>query len=114
LQTTDLSYARIPNGTGAFVITGSTFNFNNQLLSVSETEFNQNLTVFPNPTNGNLNVYNKQYPIETLAIYNLQGQLLYNNSYQNQNQISVDISSFSKGIYMLMINNRQPLKIIKD
>ena len=52
--------------------------------------------------------------IETLAIYNLQGQLLYNNSYQNQNQISVDISSFSKGIYMIMINNRQPLKIIKD
>jgi hypothetical protein len=114
LQTADLSYARIPNGTGAFVITGSTFNFNNQLLSVSETEFNQNLSVFPNPTNGNLNVHNKQYPIETLAIYNLQGQLLYNNSYQNQNQIAVDISSFSKGIYMIMINNRQPIKIIKD
>jgi hypothetical protein len=114
LQTTDLSYARIPNGTGAFVVTGSTFNYNNQLLSVSETEFKQNLSVFPNPTNGNLNVHNKQYQIETLAIYNLQGQLLYNNSYQNQNQISVDISSFSKGIYMIMINNRQPLKIIKD
>jgi hypothetical protein len=114
LQTTDLSYARIPNGTGDFVITGSTFNFNNQLLSVSETEFMQTLTVFPNPTNGNLNIHNKKYPIETLAIYNLQGQLLYNDSYQSQNQIAVDISSFSKGIYMIMINGRQPLKIIKD
>ncbi len=113
-QTADLGYARIPNGTGAFVIQSPTFNFNNESLAATGFDFNQNLTVFPNPTNGNLNVHNKQYPIETFAIYNLQGQLLYNNSYQNQNQISVDISSFSKGIYMIMINNRQPLKIIKD
>ena len=113
-QTADLGYARIPNGTGNFVIQSPTFNLNNENLAASAFDFNQNLSVFPNPTNGNLNIHNKQYPIETVAIYNLQGQLLYSNIYENQNQIAIDITSYSKGIYMIMINNKQPIKIIKD
>jgi hypothetical protein len=113
-QTADLGYARIPNGTGAFVIQSPTFNFNNESLSASAFDFDQNLSVFPNPTNGNLNVHNKQYPIETLAIYNLQGQLLYTNNYHNQNQVTIDIADYSKGIYLMIINNKQPLKIIKN
>jgi hypothetical protein len=113
-QTADLGYARIPNGTGAFVIQSPTFNFNNESLSASAFDFDQNLSVFPNPTNGNLNVHNKQYPIETLAIYNLQGQLLYANNYHNQNQVTIDIADYSKGIYLMIINNKQPLKIIKN
>ena len=113
-QTADLGYARIPNGTGAFVIQSPTFNFNNESLSTSAFDFNQYLSVFPNPNNGNLTIHNKQYPIETASIFNLQGQLLYNNTYQSQNEITIDISSYSKGIYMIMINNKQPIKIIKD
>ena len=112
LQTADVSYARIPNGTGNFVITGSTFNYNNQLLSTSEAEFKQNLSIFPNPTSGNIFIQNKQSYIEKMVIYNLQGQLLFENKYQNQNQISLDLSNYPNGIYMLNIDN-QSLKIVK-
>ncbi|MBL0013330.1 MAG: CotH kinase family protein [Flavobacterium sp.] len=113
LQTADLGYARIPNGTGNFVITGSTFNYNNQLLSISEVEFKQNLSVFPNPTNGSLTIQNKQYDINKIVLYNLQGQSLFENTYQNQNTISVDLSDYPNGFYMLIVNN-QTLKIIKN
>lgn len=113
-QTADLGYARIPNGTGNFVIQSPTFNFNNESLATSAFDFNQYLSVFPNPTKGNLTIHNKQYPIETASIFNLQGQLLYNNTYQSQNEITIDISSYSTGIYMIMINNKQPIKINKN
>lgn len=112
-QTADLGHARIPNGSGNFVVQSSTFNFNNESLAASDFDFKLNLSVFPNPTNGNLNIQNKQYSIEKISIYNLQGQLLYNNKYLNQNQISIDISSYSNGMYMMLINN-QPIKILKN
>ncbi len=112
-QTADLGHARIPNGSGNFVVQSPTFNFNNESLAASDFDFKLNLSVFPNPTNGNLNILNKQYSIEKISIYNLQGQLLYNNKYLNQNQISIDISSYSNGMYMMLINN-QPIKILKN
>lgn len=113
LQTADMGYARVPNGTGNFVIQGATFNANNESLSVSAFEFKQNLTAFPNPTNGSLNLQNK-YPIETVAIYNLQGQLLFANDYQNQNQVAVDMTAYAKGIYMVLVNKNTTLKIMKN
>ncbi len=112
-QTANLGYARIPNGTGDFVITGPTFNANNQLLSISSVAFKQNLKVYPNPTNNDLNLLNK-YPIETVEIYNLQGQLLYSNHYQNQNQVTIDLTQYSKGLYMVTVNKNTSLKIIKN
>ncbi len=112
-QTANLGYARIPNGTGDFVIQSPTYNANNEVLSVSTVEFKKNLSLFPNPTNGHLNLQNK-YPIESVEIYNLQGQLLYTNTYQNQNQLMVDISAFSKGMYLVTVNKNTSLKIVKN
>ncbi|NHM06906.1 T9SS type A sorting domain-containing protein [Flavobacterium sp. CYK-4] len=112
-QTANMGYARVPNGTGSFVIQSPTFNVNNELLSVSSAEFKKNLSVFPNPTNGSLNLQNK-YPIEKLELYNLQGQLLFTNEYSGQNQIALDLSSYSKGVYMLVVNKNNTLKIVKN
>ena len=49
-QTTDMAYARIPNGTGDFVIKQPTFNDNNENTPASEDiETISILHVFPNP-----------------------------------------------------------------
>ncbi|WP_309641575.1 CotH kinase family protein [Flavobacterium sp.] len=112
-QTANFGYARVPNGTGNFVIQSPTFNTNNESLSVSSVEFKQNLTVFPNPTNENLNLQNK-FPIDTVEIFNLQGQLLYTHDYQNQNQIAIDMTDYSKGLYMVIVNKNTSLKIVKN
>jgi hypothetical protein len=113
-QTADMGYARIPNGTGNFVIQSPTYNFNNELLSVSEVEFKRNLTLFPNPTNGNVTLSNAAFDLESVAIYNLQGQLLFQNQYQNQRDIALDLSSFSKGVYLAVVNKNTNIKIIKN
>lgn len=51
-QITDLSYARVPNGTGPFVIQEATFAANNSPVSTSEPfgAVLQSIDVFPNPS----------------------------------------------------------------
>lgn len=117
-QTTDLSYARIPNGTGNFVIQAPTYNANNEGLasidSIDLADFNSTLKTYPNPTNNVLNISNKGYSIENVQVVSLQGQVLYQNSYTNQSDVVVDMSSFINGIYLVNINNQTTIRIIKN
>lgn len=113
-QTTDMSYARNPNGTGSFVIQTPTFNTNNETLSTSQFEnFNNSLKIYPNPTNSILNVTSDEFFIDNIQVVNLQGQILYQNKYINQNNIALDVSSFSNGMYIVKVNNQTNYKIIK-
>ncbi|AUC80993.1 CotH kinase family protein [Lacinutrix sp. Bg11-31] len=113
-QTEDMGYARIPNGIGNFVIQAPTYNGNNESLSVDDFNLHNYLKVFPNPTNGLLTIKNSNVSINTVAVYNTIGQLLYKNNYSNSNQIELDFSTYSKGIYMVNINNTTTLKIVRD
>lgn len=114
-QTTDMSYARNPNGTGSFVIQAPTFNTNNEsTLSVIDFEsFNTSLNLFPNPTSDILNISNKNFTLESIEITNLQGQVLYQNKFENQFSITLDLSPFANGIYLINLNNQTNIKVLK-
>ena len=113
-QTTDMAYARSPNGTGDFVIQAPTFAMNNESLSVNEVLFNNGLKFYPNPVSTYLEIENTNYSIETIEVFNLQGQQLFKNDYQNNNAISIDFSSYSKGLYLVVVNNMTVLKISRN
>lgn len=74
------------------------FHLNQSTLSVENQERNT-LRLYPNPTNG---VLNATEPIEKASIYTLLGTKVAD--YANVN--SIDISSFSSGIYILKIDNK--------
>ena len=112
-QTEDMGYARVPNGTGNFVIQAPTFNANNESLSVNDFNFAANVKVYPNPTSNFVMIENTTVKIENVAIYNLQGQLLFQNKYENSTKIELDFSAYAKGIYMVNINDTATLKIAK-
>lgn len=114
VQTTDMGYARVPNGTGDFIIQAPTFEANNESLSISEVEFNNDLTYYPNPTNSILNIQNSIYPIDLVEVYNIQGQLLYKNTFSNENSVSIDFINYPKGMYMVKVNKIKSLKIMKN
>ncbi|MGV3697598.1 M12 family metallo-peptidase [Flavobacterium sp.] len=68
----------------------------------------------PNPTSGNVTIKSKD-AITEVAVYNVQGQLLYNQK-MNELTTNVDISQFAKGTYFfkLKINGREAnFKILK-
>lgn len=113
-QTTDMGYARVPNGTGDFVIQSPTFNDNNETLSVNVVAFNDYLTYYPNPTNNLLNIENTMYAIESVTVFNMLGQQLFQKEYGNESSIVVDFSLFTKGMYMVSVNKNSVLKIVKN
>jgi len=113
-QTDDMGYARVPNGTGDFVIQDPTFGANNETLSVDAYLFEDHLKLYPNPTSGMFNIKNSKSNIELVTIYNIQGQLLFQNDFKNSNQIELDLSTYPKGVYMVNINKSTVLKVIRN
>ena len=69
---------------------------------------------YPNPTTGNIAITSKN-SITEVAVYNVQGQLLYNQK-MNALSTNVDMSQFATGTYFfkLKINDREAnFKILK-
>ena len=69
---------------------------------------------YPNPTTGNVAITSKD-AITEVIVYNVQGQLLYNEK-MNELSTNVDISQFASGTYFfkLKINNKDAnFKILK-
>jgi Secretion system C-terminal sorting domain len=75
----------------------------NSLSKIKNERFN----IFPNPTSNQLNIdaVNKQV-IQTISIASIEGQQLY---FRNVNSIqeTIDLSGFSKGIYILKIKSNK-------
>ena len=114
-QQTDLSYSRIPNGTGNFVIKQPTFGVDNEsILGVSSFDTKQYLDYYPNPTKSILNIENSNGGITSVKVVAITGQLLFSETYSDAAQIQVDFSNFAKGTYFVSINDMAVIKILKD
>ncbi|MBN2892156.1 MAG: T9SS type A sorting domain-containing protein [Bacteroidales bacterium] len=71
----------------------------------------KNLSVYPNPTIGTINIDIEQVEQnETIFIFNITGQLIQSIPAKNQNQI--DLSDYDNGIYLIKANT-ETVKIIK-
>ena len=85
-----------------------------ETLSTSSFEI-MDLILFPNPVSHELRILNsKQYTIEKLSIYTISGKLIQD---YKDDATSIDMSSFSTGIYLIKIVTSQGVinkKIIKE
>lgn len=99
-QFSDISYARLPNGTGDFVLLAPTYaSSNDTYLSVDESSV-VDLIVYPNPVNDVLNIKTNEV-VFAVELYNISGRRMQVNSYTNY---SVDMSTLTDGIYLLRID----------
>ncbi|MCF8374282.1 MAG: CotH kinase family protein [Bacteroidales bacterium] len=105
-QTTDVAYARLPNGTGSFQTNGPTFEANNELVNeimmvVSEQP---EIKLSPNPVSDSftIEIESQNNPTEVL-IYDLRGVLQFRETiYQ---QYTIDCSQWAKGMYVVRVGN---------
>ena len=103
-QSTDVSYGRDGDGDPDWIFFNDpTPNFSNLLSSVNETE-KSSVKVYPNPANGQLNFS------EALNgdFYDIQGRkvLTFNNV------STLDVSGLANGVYVLISDKTDPLRII--
>ena len=105
-QNEDISYARVPNGTGDFINQHQTASYNNNNISIEEKCLM--FKIFPNPAtnyisinNNNNNNNNSSYN-QLYKIYDFKGQLI--DSAYLLNSKKIDISDFKPGIYLVVID----------
>lgn len=102
-QVEDMSYSRIPNGTGDFVIKNGTIGFNNEHTSSIDSKLADSFKIYPNPVEGVLNIDNLQSNNAELVIYDVMGNQLHSKVISKGNT-SINLSNLTSGMYIIAIN----------
>jgi len=68
-----------------------------------QAENNLNLTAYPNPTTGTINVeYNSQTPVQ-FDVINMLGENVLSQNTNNTKNTTIDVSKLTKGLYFLQM-----------
>jgi len=70
------------------------------------------VNVFPNPSNGEVNIITNSIDTKQVLVYNVMGQLLRSVE-TNEKVIKIDLSNYTEGTYMLKIKLNKVSKVIK-
>ena len=83
-------------------------------LGISESNSQNYIKVFPNPTSNSFTIQYSSQRKEELTIYNILGEQVYKDNWLlGQMQKSIDVSTFSKGMYIIKLGGAVQ-KIIKE
>ena len=86
----------------------------NNEVSINELSVvNSHISVYPNPTTGQLVIENGELKIENVEIYDVLGRKQNAESRKGENTVTMDISGLASGIYFLKIDN-VVVKVIKN
>lgn len=86
------------------------------LVNIDEVELEKNLKIFPNPSNGNVNISFGDMDVENLSfeIYDILGNVIDVNSIQNSNnEYNLDFSNKKSGFYYVKLNVNSTVKTVK-
>jgi len=84
-----------------------------ELLSIEDKVNSFNFSVYPNPTNGKININASNFEINTISLFDIQGRKLEEiNNLNILSNYELDLSKYNSGIYFINVNNRQTKKVI--
>ena len=82
-----------------------------QSLSNPIFEFDESVKIFPNPTNGIINI-NSEFNLKSIELYDVQGRIL-EKSFENNSTTTLNISKRQNGIYFMKITSDKGSKVEK-
>lgn len=84
-------------------------------LGLEDQEESKDLTVYPNPSDGLVNISSKGYSGETdLNVYSITGKKVFEKQYENMSaKTNLDLSNLSAGVYLMKIKNDQETSVRK-
>ncbi|MBL0329180.1 MAG: T9SS type A sorting domain-containing protein [Bacteroidetes bacterium] len=73
-------------------------------LGVNETSFTSLVSIYPNPTSGELQITSKNFgtALQAIYLYNVLGEEVYSTTVPT-NSIKLDLSHYTKGVYLVTI-----------
>lgn len=83
------------------------------MVAVNETNLLP-IQIYPNPANDNITInLGKNKNVRQISLVDLQGKILFSTSNLNQNILKIDLTNFSKGIYVLTVRGESDEKNYK-
>ena len=71
-------------------------------------------SIYPNPSKGILNIESATKNISSVQVFDITGQLILESTIENDNsKVSLDISNYKNGLYIIKINSIEGNNIIK-
>ena len=106
----DVSWERMPNGTGPFVYLWPTFGAYNGQVSVAENTGATDLVLYPNPSNGTVNLSN--VPLGTaINVFDALGRQVFSTTASGP--VQFDTTLWPNGTYSVRCDGRAlPLSVI--
>ena len=74
-----------------------------------EENLSQNTNIYPNPTDGLLNIYSREK--QAVTIYNLVGQRVFEG--QCEGKLQIDMKAYGAGIFLIQIGNETQRIVVK-
>ena len=100
-QITDQGYARVPNGSGPFIIQQPTFAANNNNVGISESTTAAGFRLYPNPaTTQVLLVWDEPVP-QAVSILDATQRVVWSGTLRSGSP--VDVSGFTSGTYVVRL-----------
>jgi hypothetical protein len=82
-----------------------------EVQGISETD-SELIAVYPNPSNGIYTVASKGSIIQEAVLYSVNGELIWRNAHNSQ-EITIDLSEYARGTYMLHVSTNQEARIFR-
>lgn len=95
--------------------TSESFSFTNVSLGNADFNLFNSISLYPNPVKNELNIMvpNSIILDGTYEIYNTLGQLVSYKKISTYNDLSIDVRSYSNGVYMINLNLEGQNKVLK-
>jgi hypothetical protein len=84
-----------------------------EVLGASSFEFEEGLRLYPNPVTDILNIHSGTSAIETISVVDISGKLILQLTDLNAIDATLDLSSISRGIYFVRVNDIVTKKVVK-
>jgi hypothetical protein len=106
-QEADISYARCPNGVGTFEKIQPTFGANNDpacAATATESAFEKQVKIFPNPTSGQVTVQAPGLGQSSVSLCSMLGQPLLHKVFMGETVL--ETGSLAPGMYFMVVNGK--------
>ena len=101
-QDENMSFGRLPNGTGPWVEMLPTFNGNNNFTGMEEKK-NRKVTLYPNPVSSHVFIQLDEPKSLTVRIHSIEGKLVIQENHSATGTIQMDVSDYGSGMYLISI-----------
>ncbi|MDL2308885.1 T9SS type A sorting domain-containing protein [Bacteroidales bacterium OttesenSCG-928-B11] len=86
---------------------------NNEELLLKDVIHDSNIKIYPNPTEGIVHIEQNLNTVEAITITDILGKVIYTNNKISENDLDINISNQTKGLYLFHIRTSSEIKTYK-